>query len=43
MMTVLVLTLAVSYLLLTLFGFSIIAWALLQNELNNMSDVRPSM
>ncbi len=25
------------YLLLTLFGFSIIAWALLQNELNAMS------
>ena len=31
------------YLLLTLFGFSIIAWALLQNELNNMSDARPAM
>ena len=31
------------YLLLTLFGFSIIAWAPLQNELNNMSDARPAM
>ena len=31
------------YLLLTLFGFSIIARALLQNELNNMSDSRPAM
>ena len=31
------------YLLLTLFGFSIIAWALLQNELNNMTDARPAM
>ena len=31
------------YLLLTLFGFSIIAWALLQNELNNMSGDGPAM
>ena len=27
----------VLYLILTLFGFSIIAWALMQNELNNLA------
>lgn len=28
---------AILYLVLTLFGFSIVAWALMQNELNNLA------